>query len=191
MGRTLLGLRSTKGHFLLIKGDISKALRDYFQWSDTKEATEHIDERLAVLTPPYPGLHGCHTFQNVLMLNSHQEWLEYSRNGTRRHLQGPTIQGASNKTLELHTAQRVKYARKRFWNACLALRNTIQRDQVKSIPTLATADLSEIRRMETSLYAVSVPQHRYIFPETVPFPRRLHNYCCDDLKEASKDSGCY
>ncbi|GJU83437.1 hypothetical protein Tco_1285802, partial [Tanacetum coccineum] len=23
------------------------------------------------------------------------------------------------------------------------------------------------------------------FPETVPFPRRLHNYCCDDLKEAS------
>ncbi|GJZ77054.1 putative reverse transcriptase domain-containing protein [Tanacetum coccineum] len=23
-----------------------------------------------------------------------------------------------------------------------------------------------------------------MFPETAPFPRRLHNYCCDDLKEA-------
>ncbi|GKE00429.1 hypothetical protein Tco_1388412 [Tanacetum coccineum] len=23
-----------------------------------------------------------------------------------------------------------------------------------------------------------------MFPETIPFPRRLHNYCCDDLKEA-------
>ncbi|GJW33912.1 hypothetical protein Tco_0053944 [Tanacetum coccineum] len=23
-----------------------------------------------------------------------------------------------------------------------------------------------------------------MFPETVPFPRRLHNYCCDGLKEA-------
>ncbi|GJS59951.1 hypothetical protein Tco_0654735 [Tanacetum coccineum] len=23
-----------------------------------------------------------------------------------------------------------------------------------------------------------------MFPETIPFPRRLHNYCCDGLKEA-------
>ncbi|GJX71708.1 ribonuclease H-like domain, reverse transcriptase, RNA-dependent DNA polymerase [Tanacetum coccineum] len=59
---------------------------------------------------------------------------------------------------------------------------TNPKDQVKSIPT-AIADLSEIRRMEASPYVVSVPQHRYLFPETVPFPRRLHNYCCDDLKE--------
>ncbi|GKA88750.1 ribonuclease H-like domain-containing protein [Tanacetum coccineum] len=57
------------------------------------------------------------------------------------------------------------------------------KDQVKSIST-ATADLSEICCMETSPYVVSVPQHRYIFPKTVPFLRRLHNYCCGDLKEA-------
>ncbi|GKD29100.1 retrotransposon protein [Tanacetum coccineum] len=60
---------------------------------------------------------------------------------------------------------------------------TNPKDKVKSIST-ATTDLSEIRRMEISPYAVSVPQHRCIFPETVPFLRRLHNYCCDDLKEA-------
>ncbi|GJR06987.1 retrovirus-related pol polyprotein from transposon TNT 1-94 [Tanacetum coccineum] len=50
------------------------------------------------------------------------------------------------------------------------------RDQVKSIST-ATADLSEMRHMDHGPYAVLVPQHRIVFPETVPFPRRLHNYC--------------
>ncbi|GKA41619.1 retrotransposon protein [Tanacetum coccineum] len=63
------------------------------------------------------------------------------------------------------------------------------RNQRVSIKTLELqigqmTDLSEICCMETSPYVVSVPQHRYIFPETVPFPRRLHNYYCDDLKEA-------
>ncbi|GKA83411.1 putative reverse transcriptase domain-containing protein [Tanacetum coccineum] len=33
-------------------------------------------------------------------------------------------------------------------------------------------------------YAVSGSQHKFIFSETVPFPRRLYNYCCEDLKEA-------
>ncbi|GJV74469.1 retrotransposon protein [Tanacetum coccineum] len=60
---------------------------------------------------------------------------------------------------------------------------TIPRDQVKSILT-ATTDLSEIHHMDHEPYAVSGPQHRIVFPKIVPFPRRLHNYCCDDLKEA-------
>ncbi|GJZ60108.1 hypothetical protein Tco_0615924 [Tanacetum coccineum] len=60
---------------------------------------------------------------------------------------------------------------------------TNPRDQVKSIST-ATTDFSEIRRMEYDPYIVSGPQHRFIFPETVPFPRRLHSYCCGDFKEA-------
>ncbi|GJS09658.1 hypothetical protein Tco_0366454 [Tanacetum coccineum] len=62
------------------------------------------------------------------------------------------------------------------------------RNQGASINTLKLqigqmTDLSEIRRMEHGLYAVSGSQHRFMFPETVPFPRRLHNYCCDGLKE--------
>ncbi|GJR39763.1 hypothetical protein Tco_1215447 [Tanacetum coccineum] len=60
---------------------------------------------------------------------------------------------------------------------------TNPRDQVKSIST-TIANLSEIRRMVYGPYAVSVPQHIFIFLEAVPFPRRLYNYCCDDWKEA-------
>ncbi|GJU09256.1 retrotransposon protein [Tanacetum coccineum] len=43
---------------------------------------------------------------------------------------------------------------------------------------------SEIRRMGCSPYAVSGSQHRSMFSETVPFPRRLQNYYCDDWREA-------
>ncbi|GKF11000.1 hypothetical protein Tco_0048926 [Tanacetum coccineum] len=62
-------------------------------------------------------------------------------------------------------------------------------NQVASIKTLVLqirqmTDLSEIHRMKYEPYAISGPQQRFIFPETVPFPRRLHNYCCDDFKEA-------
>nr|GFC68774.1 hypothetical protein [Tanacetum cinerariifolium] len=57
------------------------------------------------------------------------------------------------------------------------------KEQVKSIST-AIADLLDIRHMETRPYAVSIPQHRYTFFKTVPFPRRLYNYCCNDLIEA-------
>ncbi|GKE86681.1 hypothetical protein Tco_1560423 [Tanacetum coccineum] len=38
--------------------------------------------------------------------------------------------------------------------------------------------------MEHYPYVVSVPQHIFSFPETVPFLRRLHNQCCDDFNEA-------
>ncbi|GJY95862.1 putative reverse transcriptase domain-containing protein [Tanacetum coccineum] len=56
-------------------------------------------------------------------------------------------------------------------------------DHVKSIST-TKADSSEIRHMGYNPYAVSSSQHRSMFSETVPFPRRLQNYCCDDWREA-------
>nr|GEY24020.1 hypothetical protein [Tanacetum cinerariifolium] len=56
------------------------------------------------------------------------------------------------------------------------------RDQVKLIST-AKADLSEIRHMGCSSYAVSGSQHRSIFSKTVPFPRRLQNFCYDDWRK--------
>ncbi|GJV41778.1 retrotransposon protein [Tanacetum coccineum] len=91
-------------------------------------------------------------------------------------------QGASIKTLELQIGQMSKVLQERGFGSLPNSIETNPKDQVKSILT-ATTDLSKIRRMETSPYAISVPQHRYIFPEIVPFPRRLHNYYCDDLKE--------
>ncbi|GJW02015.1 putative reverse transcriptase domain-containing protein, partial [Tanacetum coccineum] len=57
------------------------------------------------------------------------------------------------------------------------------RDHVKSIST-TEADSSEIRRMGHGPYVVSRSQHRSIFSETVPFPRRLQDYRCDDWREA-------
>ncbi|GKF16793.1 hypothetical protein Tco_0061711, partial [Tanacetum coccineum] len=92
-------------------------------------------------------------------------------------------QGASIKTLELQIGQMSKVLQERGFGSLPSSTETNPRDQVKSIST-TTADLSEIRRMEYGPYAVSASQHRNGFPETVPFPRRLHNYCCDDWKEA-------
>ncbi|GJV91360.1 retrovirus-related pol polyprotein from transposon TNT 1-94 [Tanacetum coccineum] len=92
-------------------------------------------------------------------------------------------QGASIKTLELQIGQMSKVLQEIGFGSLPGSTKTNPRDQVKSSST-ATADLSEIRRMEHGPYAVSGSQHRFMFPETVSFPRRLHNYCCDGLKEA-------
>ncbi|GKG54605.1 hypothetical protein Tco_0560260, partial [Tanacetum coccineum] len=53
----------------------------------------------------------------------------------------------------------------------------------KSI-SIAKADLSDICRLGSGPYVVSIPQHRSIYFEIVPFPRRLQDYYCDDWKEA-------
>ncbi|GJV96592.1 hypothetical protein Tco_1548169 [Tanacetum coccineum] len=92
-------------------------------------------------------------------------------------------QGASIKTFELQIVQMSKVLQERGFGSLHSSKKTNLKDQVKSIST-ARADLSEIHRVETSLYVVSLPQHKCIFPKTLPFPWRLHNYYCDDLKEA-------
>ncbi|GKC15552.1 hypothetical protein Tco_1012334 [Tanacetum coccineum] len=92
-------------------------------------------------------------------------------------------QGASIKSLELQIRQVSKVLQERGFGSLPGSTETNPKDQVKSIST-AIADLPEIYRMEHYPYAVSGPQHRFGFPETVPFPRRLHNHCCDDFKEA-------
>ncbi|GKB20340.1 RNA-directed DNA polymerase [Tanacetum coccineum] len=57
------------------------------------------------------------------------------------------------------------------------------RDHVKSI-SIAKADSSVIRRIGSGPYAVSDTHYSSLSSETVPFPNRLHGYCCDDWKEA-------
>ncbi|GKD13680.1 retrovirus-related pol polyprotein from transposon TNT 1-94, partial [Tanacetum coccineum] len=60
---------------------------------------------------------------------------------------------------------------------------TNPRDHVKSISS--TKDNStEIRHIGSGPYTVSDSQFSNIFYETVPFPRRLRDYCCDEWKEA-------
>ncbi|GKE53285.1 hypothetical protein Tco_1488441 [Tanacetum coccineum] len=92
-------------------------------------------------------------------------------------------QGASIKTLELQIGQMSKVLQERGFGSLPSSTETNPKDQVKSIST-ATADSSVIRLMDHGPYAVSGPQHRLLFNQTVPFPRRLHNYCCDDSMEA-------
>ncbi|GJY01298.1 hypothetical protein Tco_0359450 [Tanacetum coccineum] len=46
------------------------------------------------------------------------------------------------------------------------------------------ADFFEIHRIGCGPYAVSGTQHRSIISKTVPFPRRLQNFGCDDWREA-------
>ncbi|GJV31208.1 hypothetical protein Tco_1391608 [Tanacetum coccineum] len=64
-------------------------------------------------------------------------------------------QGASIKTLELQIGQMSKVLQERGFGSLPGSTETSLRDQ-----------------------------HRFMFPETLPFPRRLHNYCYDGLKEA-------
>nr|GEV53357.1 hypothetical protein [Tanacetum cinerariifolium] len=92
-------------------------------------------------------------------------------------------QGALIKILEIQIGKMSKVLQERGFGSLPSSTKTNPRDQVKSIST-TKADFSDIRRMEYGPYSVSGPQPRYIFLETIPFPRRLYNYCCDDLKEA-------
>ncbi|GJX48491.1 retrotransposon protein [Tanacetum coccineum] len=91
--------------------------------------------------------------------------------------------GASIKTLELQIGQMSKVLQEIGSGSLPSSTEISSKDQVKSIST-ATTNLSEICRMESGPYVVSVPRHRNRFPKTIPFPRRLHNYCCDDWKAA-------
>ncbi|GKE18325.1 hypothetical protein Tco_1425902 [Tanacetum coccineum] len=73
-------------------------------------------------------------------------------------------QGASIKILEIQIRQMSKVLQERGFRSLPSSRETNPRDQVKSIST-AKADLSKIRRIRYSPYAVSGSQHRSIFSE--------------------------
>nr|GEZ43639.1 hypothetical protein [Tanacetum cinerariifolium] len=57
------------------------------------------------------------------------------------------------------------------------------RDHVKSILTVEV-DSYVIHRIGSGSYAVSDEQYSSLTFKIVPFPSRLHGYCCDDWKEA-------
>ncbi|GJZ29946.1 hypothetical protein Tco_0574993 [Tanacetum coccineum] len=92
-------------------------------------------------------------------------------------------QGASIKTLEIQIGQMSKVFQERRFGSLPSSMETNPRDQVKSIST-GKADFSEIRGIGRGPYAVSGTQHRSVFSETVPFPRRLQNFGCVDWREA-------
>ncbi|GJZ33887.1 hypothetical protein Tco_0579323 [Tanacetum coccineum] len=88
-------------------------------------------------------------------------------------------QGASIKTLEIQIGQMSKVLQERGFGSLPSSTEINPRDQVKLIST-AKANFSEIRRIGCCTYAVSGTQHMSILSETIPFPRRLQNFSCDD-----------
>ncbi|GJR61648.1 hypothetical protein Tco_1503810 [Tanacetum coccineum] len=91
-------------------------------------------------------------------------------------------QGALIKILEIQIGQMSKVLQERGFGS-LPSHERNPRDQVKSILT-AKADFSGIRRIGCGLYVISGTQHRSILSETIPFPKRLQNFSCDDWRKA-------
>ncbi|GKE09036.1 leucine-rich repeat transmembrane protein kinase protein [Tanacetum coccineum] len=93
-------------------------------------------------------------------------------------------QGALIKTLEIQIDQMSKVLQERGIKGLPGSTEPNPKDHVKSIST-AKADSSVIFRIGSGPYVVSDSQYSSLSFETVPFPSRLHGYCCDDWKEAS------
>ncbi|GJS41079.1 putative reverse transcriptase domain-containing protein [Tanacetum coccineum] len=92
-------------------------------------------------------------------------------------------QGASIKALEIQIGQMSKVLQERGFESLPSSTETNPKDHVKSIST-TKADSNRIHRIRSGPYVVSDSEYNNVFSETVPFPRRLHGYCCDDWKEA-------
>ncbi|GKA12464.1 hypothetical protein Tco_0692010 [Tanacetum coccineum] len=87
-------------------------------------------------------------------------------------------QGASMKTLEIQIGQMSKVLQERGLGSLPSSTKTNSRDHVKSISTTVEADMTPIRHIGSSQYAVSAPQNRAI----------VHN---DSLPRKEKDPGSF
>ncbi|GJU27775.1 ribonuclease H-like domain-containing protein [Tanacetum coccineum] len=92
-------------------------------------------------------------------------------------------QGASIKVLEIQIGQMSKVLQERGFESLTSSTETNLSDHVKSIST-AKVDSTRIRHIGSGPYVVSDSQISNIFSETVTFPMRLRDYCCNEWKEA-------
>ncbi|GKC56796.1 retrovirus-related pol polyprotein from transposon TNT 1-94 [Tanacetum coccineum] len=122
---------------------------------------------------------------------------KFMAESAKRHEENPNIikeirastdaairnQGASIKTLEIQIGQMSKVLQESGFGSLPSSTKTNPRDHVKSILT-AKDDSTGIHHIRLGPYAISDSQISNVFSETVPFPRRLHDYCYDEWKEA-------
>ncbi|GKB79661.1 hypothetical protein Tco_0946556 [Tanacetum coccineum] len=92
-------------------------------------------------------------------------------------------EGALIKTLDIQIGQMSKVLQERGFKSLPSSTKTNPRDHVKSILTAKT-NSTGIRRIGSGPYAISDSQISNIFSETVPLPRQLRDYYCDEWKEA-------
>ncbi|GJW56850.1 putative reverse transcriptase domain-containing protein, partial [Tanacetum coccineum] len=151
-------------HFEL-KGQFLKELRDNtFSGSEHEDANEHIEK----------GAIPSKTVADAKI--AIQEMAEYSQK---------LLNGTSSRTRNLGNkiGRMSKVLQERGVGSLPRSTETNPRDQFKSIST-TKVDFYGIRCIGCGPYAVSATQYRSIFSDTVPFPRRLQNFCYDDWKEA-------
>ncbi|GJR22774.1 retrovirus-related pol polyprotein from transposon TNT 1-94 [Tanacetum coccineum] len=95
-------------------------------------------------------------------------------------------EGASIKTLEIQIGQMSKVLQERGFESLPSSTETNPRDYVKSISTTVEADMTPIRRIGSSQYAVSAQKNNKLMFESrrtnIPFPCHLNNYYCDKKK---------
>ncbi|GJZ89308.1 hypothetical protein Tco_0661090 [Tanacetum coccineum] len=94
------------------------------------------------------------------------------------------IQGASIKTLEIQIGKISKVLQERGFRSLPSSTETNPRDHVKLLLTTIEADMSLIRRIGSSQYAVSAQRNRKVIfklrQATILFPIRLNDYYCDE-----------
>ncbi|GJS90353.1 hypothetical protein Tco_0772989 [Tanacetum coccineum] len=99
-------------------------------------------------------------------------------------------QGASIKTLEIQIRKISKVLQKRGFGSLPSSTETNLRDHVKSISTTVEADMTPIRHIGSSQYAVSAQQNSKLMFEsrqaTIPFPSHLNDYYCDEKNRSYK-----
>ncbi|GJW68509.1 hypothetical protein Tco_0122933 [Tanacetum coccineum] len=101
----------------------------------------------------------------------------------QRNNKNSSNQGASIKALEIQIGQMSKVLQERGFESLPSSTDSNTRDQVKLTST-TKVDSTGIHRLGSGPYAILDSQYSNVFSKTVPFPRRLHGYCCDDWKEA-------
>ncbi|GJW14156.1 retrovirus-related pol polyprotein from transposon TNT 1-94 [Tanacetum coccineum] len=95
-------------------------------------------------------------------------------------------QGALIKTLKIQIGQMSKVLQERGFESLPSSTETNPRDHVKLISTNVETDMTPIRHIGSSQYAVSAQQNNKLMFEsrrmTIPFQSCLNNYYCDEKK---------
>ncbi|GJR99338.1 hypothetical protein Tco_0315847 [Tanacetum coccineum] len=94
------------------------------------------------------------------------------------------IQGASIKALEIQIGQKSKVLQERGFGSLPSSTETNPRDHVNSISTIVETDMTPIRRIGSTQYAISAQQNSKLIFElrqtTIPFPNHLYDDCYEE-----------
>nr|GEU54390.1 hypothetical protein [Tanacetum cinerariifolium] len=160
-----------------LKWQFHKKLHDNtFSGSEHEDANEHIKKVLEGAIPSKTAMDAKVAIQEMAEFS--QKW----HNGTSSRTRTIRNQGASIQTVGIQIGQMSKVLQERGFGRLPNSIETNRKDQFKSIPT-TEADFSKICRIGCGPYAVSGTHHMSTISKTVPFPRRLQNFGCDDWRE--------